>query len=183
MRREKRKDAKILGGVAKKLRVYASCLLTFCCLILSANADVNIIQGRVSFTVNSAREYIQDGLPENTKIPAKYYQFQAKNVEKAVTSYNNSGEVVGLTVQYINEPAKAYIYKKGHLAYYEIYDNPVNVYPHRGYRYDLDGNLVMTSLTVSKNELYRFSAEGELIAHSINGIIYDEAGKVIGTGK
>lgn len=167
-----------------RLCVYASLpLLLLNVFFLTSNVFATELQGGVSFTVNSAREYIQDGLPENIKIPAKYYQFQAKNVEKTVTSYNNSGEVVGLTVQYINEPAKAYIYKKGHLAYYEIYDNPVNVYPHRGYRYDLDGNLVVTSLTVSKNEMYRFSSDSKLIAHSVNGVIYDEDGNVIGRGK
>lgn len=148
-----------------------------------ALAESRIISGGVSFTVDSARDYIQQGLPNGVEIPDKYQQLQPDNVEKMVTSYNNEGKVVGVTVQYINEPKKAYIYKNGNLAYVETYDKPVNIYPHRGYRYDLDGHLVLTSLTVSKNELFRFNTNGSLIAHSINGVIYDEKGNIIGNGK
>ena len=67
--------------------------------------------------------------------------------------------------------------------YVEKYDRPVNEYPHRGYRYDLSGNLVLTSLTVSKNEMFRFEPDGTLVVHSINGVIYDEQGNVIGRAK
>ena len=54
---------------------------------------------------------------------------------------------------------------------------------YRGYRYDLNGTLILTSLTVSKKELFRFTPEGQLLVHSINGIIYDENGRVIGRAK
>lgn len=142
------------------------------------------LHGGVKYSVDSAREYIQEGLPDNVNIPENYYQLQSDNVEKTVYSYNNAHEIVGITVAYINEPAKAYIYNKnGTLIYMDKYDKPVNVYPHRGYRYDLNGKLILTSLTVSKNELFRFSPNGALLVHSVNGIIYDENGNVIGSGK
>ena len=156
-------------------------------LVLFANFVKNStlaesIQGGVSFNVNSAREYLQEGQEDNIDISGPY-QFQASNTEKIVYSYNNSGQVIGITVQYINEPTKAYIYNQTKkLIYVEKYDRPTNIYPHRGYRYDLSGKLNLTSLSISKNEHFRFSPDGKLIAHSINGIIYDEDGNIIGKG-
>lgn len=153
-------------------------------LPLASCAQALELQGGVKYSVDSARDYIQEGLPDNVNIPEKYYQLQSDNVEKTVYSYNNSHEIIGITVAYINEPAKAYIYNKnGTLIYMDKYDKPVNVYPHRGYRYDLNGKLILTSLTVSKNELFRFSPNGSLLVHSVNGIIYDKNGNVIGSGK
>lgn len=153
-------------------------------LVLSNFAYAIELQGGVKYSVDSARDYIQEGLPDNVNIPEKYYQLQSDNVEKIVYSYNNSHEIIGITVAYINEPAKAYIYNKnGTLIYMDKYDKPVNVYPHRGYRYDLNGKLILTSLTVNKNELFRFSPDGMLIAHSVYGIIYDDKGNIIGSGK
>lgn len=173
-----------LHKITIPLCIFASLhLLLLNIFLLSSNVFATELQGGVTFTVDSAREYIQEGLPDGIEIPDSYYQLQSGNVEKMVTSYDNSGEVVGVTVQYINEPTRAYIYKKRKLAYVEKYDKPVNIYPHRGYRYDLDGKLVLTSLTVSKSELFRFTPQGKLIAHSINGTIYDEDGNVIGSGK
>lgn len=152
-------------------------------LIFAKAVNAAVIEGGVSYTVNSAREYLQDGQPNGVDIRDDYYQIQADKVAKMVTSYNNSGEVVGVTVQYINEPTKAYIYKNGHLAYVETYDKPISIYPHRGYRYNLDNQLVSTSLSVSKSELFRFDSNGKLLVHSVKGVIYDENGNVIGHGK
>lgn len=139
------------------------------------------LKGGVAFDVNSAREYVQDGQVDSMEISGPYTFKNDSNVQKKVYSYNNSGNIVGITVQYKGEPNKAYIYgPNNNLIYIDKYDKPVNIYPHRGYRYDLNGKLILTSLTVSEKELFRFSPEGELIAHSVNGIIYDENGSVIG---
>lgn len=141
------------------------------------------LQGGVKYSVDSAREYLQEGQSDNAEITG-HFQFEADNAEKVVYSYNNSGQVIGITVQYINEPRKGYIYSKGgSLIYMDKYDKSVDIYPHRGYRYDLDGKLNLTTLTVSKNEQFRFSPEGKLIAHAISGVIYDENGKRIGRAK
>ena len=157
--------------------------ILICFLLFANSAFAKAIEGGVSFTVDSARDYIQQGQNNNTAISGPF-QLQEDNVEKTVYSYNNSGEVIGITVQYVNEPTKAYIYNKNkNLIYMEKYDNSTNIYPHRGYRYDLSGKLNLTSLSVSKNEHFRFSPEGKLIAHSINGVIYDENGNIIGHGK
>lgn len=163
------------------MRTFLYLLIIFLFFTKAVNASA--IEGGVSYNVNSAREYIQDGQPDGVEIRDSYYQVQADNVEKMVTSYNNSGDVVGVTVQYVNQPTKAYIYKNGHLAYVETYDKPINIYPHRGYRYNLDNQLVSTSLSVSKSELFRFDSRGKLLVHSLKGVIYDENGNVIGHGK
>lgn len=152
-------------------------------LIFTSSALAIELQGGVKYTIDSARDYVQEGQVNNIEISGPL-QFQAENIEKVVYSYNNSGEVIGITVQYINEPTKAYIYDRNkNLIYLEKYDKPIRIYPHRGYRYDMNGNLVLSSLTVSKNEMFRFAVNGKLIAHSINNIIYDENGNVIGTSK
>jgi len=159
-------------------------LFTLIILLFAPCAQAMELQGGVKYSVDSAREYVQEGLPDGVNISEKYYQLQSDNVEKTVYSYNNAGDVIGITVQYINEPTKAYIYNKnGTLIYMDKYDKSVNIYPHRGYRYDLNGKLILTSLTVSQNELFRFSPSGALLAHSVNGIIYDENGNTIGNSK
>ena len=119
--------------------------LIFSFLLLTTPAISIELQGGVKFDVDSAREYLQDG-QENTAEITGPFRFQAKNTEKVVYSYNNAGTVIGVTVQYINEPAKAYIYGRDKsLIYMDKYDKSVDIYPHRGYRYDLDGRLTLTS--------------------------------------
>lgn len=160
------------------------CLLFIFSVITGITFAIEL-EGGVSFNVDSAKKYIQEGLPDEIEInQPKYFDKDDPTIQKVVFSYNNEGKVIGITVQYKNEPAKAYIYGKSkHLIYIEQYDKPVNIYPHRGYRYNLDGTLNLTSLTVSKNEMFRFTPNGKLLAHSLNGIIYDENGEVIGSGK
>lgn len=152
-------------------------------LILGQAAFAAELKGGIQYDVNSARQYVQENQTDNIQIIGPY-QLQTNNTEKVVYSYNNSGDIVGITVQYKGDRNTAYIYNKNkNLIYIDKYDKPVNIYPHRGYRYDMDGKLILTSLTVSKNELFRFSPDGKLLVHSINGVIYDENGKIIGTGK
>lgn len=152
-------------------------------LIFNPLAIAKSIEGGVSYTVDSARQYLQEGQTDKINISGPF-RFEIKNTQKVVYSYNPSNQVIGITVQYINEPNRAYIYgPDNNLIYIDEYDKSVNIYPHRGYRYDLSGKLILTSLTVNKNEIFRFSPEGKLIAHSVNGIIYDENGKIIGVAK
>jgi hypothetical protein len=154
------------------------------CLTFTTCAYAIELEGGVKYNVDSAREYVQDGIPEGVDIPDKYFVLKESNVKKAVYSHNNAGEVIGITVQYINESTKAYIYSKDKTLMYIVqYDKSIDLFPRRGYRYDLNGKLDLTSLIVSPSEQFRFSPSGKLIAHSVNGVIYDENGNVIGTGK
>lgn len=158
--------------------------LLFSFLILTNYAIAAELKGGVSFDVNSARNYVREGQIDSIGISGPLVFSDGSNIQKKVYSYNNSGAVIGITVQYKGEPNKAYIYgKNNNLIYIDKYDKSVDIYPHRGYRYNLEGKLILTSLTVSKNELFRFSPSGKLIAHSVNGIIYDENGNIIGSSK
>lgn len=140
------------------------------------------LQGGVKFNVDSARDYVREGQSNTIQITGHDYFQNDDTVGRIVYSYNNEKEIVGITVQYKNDSKMAYIYgKNNNLKYVEKYDRDVNLYPHRGYRYNLDGKLILTSLTVSKDEMFRFTPEGKLLAHSMNGIIYDESGNPIGS--
>lgn len=142
------------------------------------------LQGGVKFDVKSAREYLQEGEPDNVDISGPSRFTQTASAGKAVYSYDNEGNVTGITVQCKNDPTKAYIYGKDYnLKYINQYDKPTNIYPHRGYRYDLNGKLVLSSLVISPDEQFRFDMDGNLIAHSIKNIIYDEKGNAIGKFK
>ena len=140
------------------------------------------LSGNVSFDVNSARDYVKEEQVDTIfALGSEKFEYN-DSINNFVYSYNNRHEVIGITVQYEDEPNMAYIYdKKYNLLYVDKYGKPVSIYPHRGYRYDLDGKLILTSLTVSKQELYRFTPQGALLVHSVNGVMYDENGQVIGT--
>lgn len=150
--------------------------------LLSLPACAMQLQGGVYYDVNSARDYVFEEIPKFQY--SGYLNFERNSeIEKIVYSHNTNGEIIAITVLYRKEMNKAYVYgtdKK--LIYVDIYDKNVNLYPHRGYRYDLKGNLILTSLSVSENEHFRFDPDGNLIAHSINNVIYDEKGRVIGSG-
>jgi len=157
--------------------------LFLCVLSFVPSVSALELEGGVKYNVDSAREYLREAQVDNIQISGPY-KFEAKNAEKVVYSYNNAGDVVGITVQYINEPTKGYIYdKRGNLIYMDKYDKSVNIYPHRGYRYRMDGRLDLTTLSLSKKEQFRFSPSGKLLAHAVNGVIYDESGNVIGSAK
>ena len=159
-------------------------LLTLC-LLVSNITFATTIDGGVKYTAQSAREYVFDGIPQfklNANIP--YHFKRGTNVEQMAYSYDNYNNIVGITVQYKNELNKAYIYDADkNLMYIDIYDKNTNIYPHRGYRYNMKGELILTSLSVNKKEHFRFDKQGNLIAHSLNDIIYDENGNIIGHAK
>lgn len=151
--------------------------------LCNSSAFADNISGGVSYTVTSARKYVQSGQVNEIAPPKKYLVFvNGSNIEKITYSYINSDQILGRTVVYKGDSTIAYIYDgtNDKLKYIDKYDKNINVYPHRGYRYDLKGKLILTSLTISKNEQFRFTPEGKLLAHAANGIIYDENGNVIG---
>lgn len=156
-------------------------LLIICLMFVPACLAVTL-DGGIKFNTDSAREYVFQDIPQfrlNANTP--YYFKRGNNIEKIIYSYDNYNNIVGITVQYKNELNKAYIYnREKNLIYVDIYDKNTSLYPHRGYRYNMQGKLVLTSLSINKDEHFRFDYQGNLIAHSINGIIYDEKGNQIG---
>lgn len=161
----------------KKIIYLLITLLTF-----SGFAYSMEIQGGVKYDVDSAREYVQEGQSNYLKFSGhEYFNKNDKGIKKVVYSYNPSGDIIGITVQYKDEPILAYIFgSNNNLRFVDKYDRDTSLFPHRGYRYDLNGQLILTSLTVSNAEQFRFSPDGKLIAHSINNVTYDENGNIIG---
>lgn len=155
----------------------------FLALIIFTNSSLAVaINGGVIYTVKSARDYLKDGQTNSIQISGPTSFKKDNSIKKVVYSYGNDGSVIGVTVQYKGEPDMAYIYGRDYnLKYVDKYDRNVDLYPHRGYRYDLNGRLILTSLTVSKNEQFRFTPAGDLLAHSVKGVIFDENGNVMGT--
>lgn len=152
-------------------------------LVFGMSAQAMELTGGVTYTVDSAREYVFQDMPQ-PKLDSNFFFARTDNVDRVVYSYDNNNRVIGISVLYKNDHTQVYIYDEHkQLIYIDKYDRDVNLYPHRGYRYDLDGNLSLTSLSVSKNEHYRFSPSGKLIAYSLNGVIYDENKRVIGRAK
>lgn len=157
-------------------------ILTVLCLLVSNICMAVTLDGGVKYTAKTAREYVFSDIPQfklDANIP--YYFKQGNNIFDYVYSYDNFNNPIAVTVVYKNELNKAYIYDKNKkLIYVDIYDKNTTIYPHRGYRYNMQGNLVLTSLSINKNEHFRFDANGNLLAHSINDVIYDENGNQIG---
>ncbi|MBR1754089.1 hypothetical protein IJ732_04555 [bacterium] len=160
-------------------------IATILMLLISGGVFAATIEGGVKYNTNTAREYVFSDIPQfklDANIP--YFFKRGTNIEKMVYSYDNFNNIIGITVQYKNELDKAYIYDKDkNLIYIDLYDKNTNLYPHRGYRYNMQGKLILTSLSVNKDEHFRFDYQGNLIAHSINNVIYDENGNQIGTAK
>lgn len=160
-------------------------ILTIFAIFISTGVFAVTIDGGVKYDAQSAREYVFSDIPQfklDANVP--YFFKRGTNIEKMVYSYDNYNNIVGITVQYKNELNKAYIYDKNkNLIYIDIYDKNTNLYPHRGYRYNMQGKLILTSLSINKDEHFRFDYQGNLIAHSKNNIIYDEKGNQIGTAR
>src|SRR5574344_1071274 len=160
--------------------LYSIFICVVCSVLTFQTSFAKMIEGGVTYNVDSAREYVQEGIPSNFTFTGHAYFKKNSNVQKDLYTYDTNGSVIGITVLYKGENDVAYIYGWDfNLKYVDKYDRNVNIYPHRGYRYDLNGNLILTSLTVSKKELFRFTPTGELLVHSVNGVIYDENGKII----
>lgn len=162
-------------------KIFYSALIVFVLSNLAVFADS--ISGGVSYDTNSARKYLQSGQVNEIAQPKKHLAFvDDSNIEKMTYSYLNPDQIMARTVVYKGDTMTAYIYDgtSNKLKYVDKYDKDINIYPHRGYRYNLSGKLVLTSLTIDSNEQFRFTPDGKLLAHSQNGVIYDEKGNIIG---
>ena len=157
----------------------------FIILFFASDSFSATLEGGVKYDTQSAREYVFSEIPQfKLQADTPYFFKRGANVEKVIYTYDNFNKIIGITVQYKNELNKAYIYDSDkNLIYIDIYDKNTNVYPHRGYRYNMQGKLILTSLSVNRDEHFRFDYHGNLIAHSINNVIYDEKGNKLGTSK
>lgn len=162
-------------------------------LILAIHLPVNseVLQGGVSFDVNSAREELlkfSDNKFDKTLVQTFYrdYYYDENQTYKLSANTELKNRVLAFFsdttygVMYNAIPLYVWYYSKdGDLIYMEKKDS--TEYPYKSYKYTPSGLLMNMSLRVSKEETYIFAPSGRLIAHWIGSTAYDEENNVIMT--
>ena len=164
-------------------------LLIAILLIFGMSVRAEVLQGGISYDVNSARNELLDGI--NYTIDSKYI-----NNFICDTEYNqNIGYILqGLTelkdrtlayfsdntyaVYKHSDPYHVYYYNKDGILNYVEKKDGLN-YPYKTYKYDTNKKLVNMSMRVSKAETFIYSKDGKLLAHWLKDKAYDEKGNVI----
>lgn len=159
-------------------------LFIFC---LTANAE--ILQGGVTYDVNSARKDLMDSVSYtlgSDEINGFYtdadYEQNYNCILKGVTdlkdktlAYFSDGTYAVLKKE---NPYKVYYYNAGGDLMY-IEKKMSLDYPYKSYKYNTSGKLVNMSLRVSQGETYIYSKDGKLLAHWLKSNAYDEQGNII----
>lgn len=154
---------------------------------LTANAEV--IQGGVSYDVNSARSELMDGI--SYTIDSQYvngFFYDGEHEQNVNYILQGVTELKDRTLAYFsdntyavykhNDPYHVYYYDgSGVLNYVEEKDG-LN-YPYKTYKYNTSKKLVNMSMRVSKSETFIYSKDGKLLAHWVKDKAYDEQGNVI----
>lgn len=168
-----------------KRRIYILALIIF--FILPVQAEV--LQGGVSYDVNSAREELLNGIKYT--IDSNYVNnFYQDSEYEQNTNYILQGmtELKDRTLAYFSDntyavmkkidPYHIYYYNsQGILMYVEKKDGLS--YPYKTYKYNTAKKLVNMSFRVSKGETFIYNKDGKLIAHWLNDKAYDDNGNVI----
>ena len=142
-------------------------------LIFSQIAFADELQGGITYDVNSARVYVQDG--QVSDIGQQSNLYYSSNGSDADIRYGYKANNVpdGFVVRYKDDLTRAYIYGMDNkLKYVDKYDKSSDIFPHRGYKYAPSGKLVNTSLSISKGNSFVFTPKGKLIARFVDGIGY-----------
>ncbi|MFA7658768.1 MAG: hypothetical protein WCY19_04985 [Candidatus Gastranaerophilaceae bacterium] len=141
--------------------------------IVSQSVFATELQGGISYTVDSAREYIQQGQVNDIGPQGHlYYDGNSYNAD-VIYGYNSNNVPIGFDVRFKDDLTISYTYgMDNRLRSIAKYDKPSDTYPHRGYIYNTGGKLIKTTLMVSKNNGFAFTPNGKLITHMVNGIGY-----------
>lgn len=164
-------------------------------LIITIHSPVNaeVLQGGVSFDVNSAREELlkfSDNKIDKTLVQSFYrdYYYNENQTYKLSADKELKNRVLAFFsdttygVMYNAIPLYVWYYSKdGDLIYMEKKDS--TEYPYKSYKYTPSGLLMNMSLRVSKEEAFVYTPAGKLIAHWIGPNAYDEENNVIMTRK
>ena len=164
-------------------------LLIALILILGLNVNAEVLQGGISYDVNSAREELIDGI--SYAIDSKYINNNIIDKDYAQNlNYilNGITELKDRTLAYFSDNTYA-IYKHDDPYYIYYYDKNGNLnyiekkeslnYPYKTYKYNISNKLVNMSMRVSKSETFIYSKDGKLLAHWVKDKAFDEQGNVI----
>lgn len=131
------------------------------------------LQGGVTYDVNSARAYVQDGQQSDIGQQSNLYYSSNGNDADIIYIYDTNGVPNAFVAQYKDDNRKAYFYGMNNkLQYVDKYDKPPEVYPHRAYRYTTKGKLATTALMTSKNNGFVFTPKGKLTVRLVDGVGY-----------
>lgn len=164
-------------------------LLIALILISGLNVNAEVLQGGISYDVNSAREELIDGI--SYAIDSKYINNNIIDKDYAQNlNYilNGITELKDRTLAYFSDNTYA-IYKHDDPYYIYYYDKNGNLnyiekkeslnYPYKTYKYNTSNKLVNMSMRVSKLETFIYSKDGKLLAHWVKDKAFDEQGNVI----
>lgn len=166
-------------------------ILILIIIMLHFPTFAEVLQGGVSYDVNSAREELlrfSDKKIDKTLVQSFYrdYYYNENQTYKLSANKNPANRVLAFFsdttygVMYNAIPLYVWYYSKnGTLIYMEKKDS--TEYPYKTYKYTPSGLLMNMSLRVSKEEAFVFTPAGKLIAHWIGPNAYDEENNVIMT--
>lgn len=165
-------------------------------------AYTQIIEGKITYTVESARRLAFEGVPKKVEksvfdshmLDPDYEEnknvlnnkIQPKN--RSVQLFKGFG-VPAYAVTYFDNPKFTYYYIRhiNQLAFTDIDEIDISKeevkFPYRTLRYDFRGNLIAVGIYVSEDERFLYKSNGKLISHWIGDNCYNKKGKVIGTVK
>ncbi len=160
--------------------------LIICFLAIELTCYAELLQGGVSFDVNSARTEAFNNIDSTfspdlifTHLIDKNYQSNKRalltgNVQlKDRTLCRFSNGIYG--IRYNDDPYRAYYYDKdGRLSYVDKKSRLE--FPHNVSTYNLQGKLIGTALYVTKYEQYIFDLNKNLTTHWIGNNGYDATG-------
>ena len=154
------------------------------------------LEASVEYTVDSARELafkdIDLTISTEDFIKDKYDLFHYSNIAALKEGKYNVGIgfsrtlipfyihkfLIAYGVKYDDKPDKILYYgRKGHFIKVEYKMSELENYPKKTVDYDINGNLISVSFYVSKEEVYIYKANGDLIGHWVGNTLYNKKGK------
>ena len=166
-------------------------LIVLILLIFGLTSHAEVLQGGVSYDVDSARDDLMESVSYTIKtdeINGFYtdaeYEQNADYMLKGVTDLKDR------TLAYFSDGSYGVVYKDNPLTvlYYgkngiltHTEERTSLVYPYKSYKYDTMGNLVNMTFRVSEFETFIFNNSGNLIAHWKGENCYNPDGKIIMT--
>lgn len=163
-------------------------------------AKTQTLEGKVTYTVESARELAFEGIPRTIELSLLEGHMQDPDRKENLTALKNGTVLKNRSVQlfkgmllkayavtYYDNPKYTYYYVKGinQLVFTDIDEFDINdknlKYPLRTMRYDFRGKLIAVGIYVSDDERFLYKENGELISHWIGDVGYNAKGRKIGT--
>ncbi len=161
-------------------------LILIVLFILNLSCTADVLQGGVSYDINSARTEAFSDIDFSFS-----EELIAKNIIDRNYDFNMRAFLIGQTelkdrtlckfstgiygVRYNDDPYRAYYYTQDSRLSYVDKKSRLE-YPHNVSTYNLKGELISTALYISKREQYIFDINKELTTHWIGNKGYDKNG-------